>query len=85
MRKINQLKMIKTLLIVLAVALISACNEQEEDQTGDASGLVLPPAASMTMEFEAMPKSQNGLSAEIASLILPRFRWVAGVRFLEFT
>ena len=67
MRKINQLKMIKTLLIVLAVALISACNEQEEDQTGDASGFVLPPAASMTMEFEAMPKSQNGLSAEIAT------------------
>lgn len=63
MNNIINSRIISALLLAILLLLISACNKEEEDQSGNTSGLVLPPVASMGIEFEEMPKSQSGLTA----------------------
>lgn len=55
----------RSLLVLTLLVIISACNDAEEDSSVDPTGLALPPAASMSIDFNATPQAQSTSPTEI--------------------
>ena len=52
-------KIAHTLLVVLLLTLVSACKDSEEEASSSSGAPVLPPVASMSIDFDAVTEPQN--------------------------